>query len=221
VIRVVVVDDQELVRTGLATMVSGAGDIEVVGDAADGRAALDVVRRTRPDVVLMDIRMPVLDGLAATRELLAAGQGAPRVLVLTTFDADEQVVQALQVGASGFLLKDVPTSGLIDAIRAVHAGDMVLSPGVTRRVVERHLASTTGRAPRPRLDSLTPRELDVLRLVTDGATNLEVAATLHLSESTVKTHVGALLAKLRARDRVRLVIIGHESGLASSAPSGP
>jgi DNA-binding NarL/FixJ family response regulator len=215
------VDDQELVRTGLATMVSGAGDIEVVGDAADGRAALDVVRRTRPDVVLMDIRMPVLDGLAATRELLAAGQGAPRVLVLTTFDADEQVVQALQVGASGFLLKDVPTSGLIDAIRAVHAGDMVLSPGVTRRVVERHLASTTGRAPRPRLDSLTPRELDVLRLVTDGATNLEVAATLHLSESTVKTHVGALLAKLRARDRVRLVIIGHESGLASSAPSGP
>jgi DNA-binding NarL/FixJ family response regulator len=213
-IRVLVVDDQELVRRGLATMVAAAPDVEVVGEAADGRAAATEAARLRPDVVLMDIRMPVLDGLSATREILAASPDPPRVLVLTTFDADEQVLDALHSGASGFLLKDVPTSTLVDAIRAAHAGDMALSPTITRRLVQRHLTTSRG-SDAPSLDALTAREVDVLRLVAEGATNTEIAGTLHLSESTVKTHVGALLAKLGARDRVRLVIVGYETGLVS------
>ena len=213
-IRVLVVDDQELVRRGLATMVASAPDVEVVGEAADGRAAATEAARLRPDVVLMDIRMPVLDGLSATREILAASPDPPRVLVLTTFDADEQVLDALHSGASGFLLKDVPTSTLVDAIRAAHAGDMALSPTITRRLVQRHLTTSRG-SDAPSLDALTAREVDVLRLVAEGATNTEIAGTLHLSESTVKTHVGALLAKLGARDRVRLVIVGYETGLVS------
>ena len=211
-IRVLVADDQELIRDGLATVLDAQPDLEVVGVAANGQEAVTLVRRQRPDVTLMDIRMPVLDGIQATRALLANGQSPTRVVVLTTFDEDALVVEALHAGASAFLLKDVAKQRLVDAIRAVHEGDLMLSPAIIQRLVERHLAHQSPDH-RAMLASLTPRELEVLRCVVAGATNPEIAGRLHVSLSTVKTHVGQLLAKIGARDRVHLVIFGYEAGL--------
>lgn len=212
-ITVLVADDQELIREGLATILGGQDGIEVVGTAADGAEAVRLVRELRPDVTLMDVRMPGTDGLDVTRQLLANGEAPTRVLVLTTFDEDALVLAALRAGASAFLLKDVPKHRLVEAVRAVHEGELLLSPAITRRLVERHLGTAADPERLALLDTLTEREVDVLRLVTAGASNPEIATHLHLSESTIKTHVGQLLLKLRARDRVHLVIFGHEVGL--------
>jgi DNA-binding NarL/FixJ family response regulator len=215
-VRVVVADDQDLVRTGLAMILDAQPDLDVVGVAADGREAVAVAGRTAPDVVLMDVRMPVLDGVAATREILAA-RPATHVLVLTTFDLDEYVLGALRAGASGFLVKDAPRASLLAAVRAVATGDVLLSPDVTRRLVTTHL---TGRVERSTeasraLARLTPRELEVLRLIAAGRSNAELAGELHLAETTVKTHVGRLLDKLGARDRVQLVVLAHRWGVVN------
>jgi DNA-binding NarL/FixJ family response regulator len=215
-VRVVVADDQTLIREGLETILSAAEGIEVVGTAGDGDEAVRVARETRPDVVLMDIRMPRVDGLEATRRLLAATAGAsPRVLVLTTFDEDVLVLDALRAGASGFLLKDVPQRRLVEAIRAVHEGDLALSPSITRRLVDRQVGGSREAQHEVALSRLTAREAEVLTLVARGCNNEEIARELHLSESTVKTHVGQLLHKLAARDRVRLVIFAYDAGLVS------
>jgi DNA-binding NarL/FixJ family response regulator len=213
-VRVVVADDQDLIRTGLAMILDAQPDLDVVGVAADGRQAVALAGRTAPDVVLMDVRMPVLDGVAATREILAA-RPATHVLVLTTFDLDEYVLGALRAGASGFLVKDAPRGSLLAAVRAVAAGDVLLSPDVTRRLVTTHL---TGRVERSTeasraLARLTPRELEVLRLIATGRSNAELAGELYLAETTVKTHVARLLAKLGARDRVQLVVLAHRWGV--------
>jgi DNA-binding NarL/FixJ family response regulator len=215
-VRVVVADDQDLVRTGLAMILDAQPDLDVVGVAADGRQAVAVAGRTAPDVVLMDVRMPVLDGVAATREILAA-RPATHVLVLTTFDLDEYVLGALRAGASGFLVKDAPRASLLAAVRAVATGDVLLSPDVTRRLVTTHL---TGRVERSTeasraLARLTPRELEVLRLIAAGRSNAELAGELYLAETTVKTHVGRLLDKLGARDRVQLVVLAHRWGVVN------
>ncbi|MCP2334940.1 response regulator [Actinomadura rupiterrae] len=211
--RVVVADDQALVRAGLAGILRTAPDLDVVGEAADGAEAVEAARALRPDVVLMDIRMPGTDGLAATREIAAAWTS--RVLVLTTFDLDEYVYAALRGGASGFLLKDVPPAGLIDAVRVVAAGEALLAPSVTRRLIA-EFAATPGR-PRAEADgfgNLTVREREVLALVAEGLSNGEIADRLGIGAGTVRTHLGRLLAKLRARDRVQLVIIAFRAGLA-------
>jgi DNA-binding NarL/FixJ family response regulator len=215
-VRVVVADDQDLVRTGLAMILDAQPDLDVVGVAADGRQAVAVAGRTAPDVVLMDVRMPVLDGVAATREILAA-RPATHVLVLTTFDLDEYVLGALRAGASGFLVKDAPRASLLAAVRAVATGDVLLSPDVTRRLVTPHL---TGRVERSTeasraLARLTPRELEVLRLIAAGRSNAELAGELYLAETTVKTNVGRLLDKLGARDRVQLVVLAHRWGVVN------
>lgn len=212
-IRVVVAEDQALRRGGFRLILHTQPDIEVVGEAADGQEAVDRARELRPDVVLMDIRMPGLDGLEATRRLMARPD-PPRVLILTTFDPDEYVYDALRAGASGFLLKDVRPEQLADAVRAVASGDTLLAPGITRRLVEQFL-----RRPPPGtraghgLDALTDRELDVFRLVARGRSNQQVASELFLSESTVKTHLTHLFAKLGLRDRAQAVVLGYESGL--------
>jgi DNA-binding NarL/FixJ family response regulator len=208
---VVVADDQGMVRSGLISLLEGDPDVTVVGEAADGTQAVAVVERTRPDVVLMDIRMPELDGLSATRQLVAQGS-AVRVLVLTTFDLDEYVFEALRSGASGFLLKDAPAEELLTAVRLVARGDAVLSPAVTRRVIEEFAATRppAREAPSP---ELTPRELEILRYLGRGLSNAEIAADLVLSESTVKTHVSRVLLKLGLRDRVQAVIYAYECGL--------
>ena len=213
-IRVLLADDQSLVRSGFRMLIEAEDDMEVVGEVPDGQQALDAVARCAVDVVLMDIRMPVMDGVEATRQLVASG--APtRVLVLTTFDLDEYVFAALKAGASGFLLKDARPTELLNAIRTVAAGDGVLAPSATRRLLE-HVAPTLPEAPGagdPRLELLTDREREVLVEIAHGATNAEIAATLYMAEGTVKTHVGRLLAKLHARDRVGLVLFAHEAGL--------
>ena len=212
--RVVIADDQPMVRAGLRSLLEGAEGIEVVGEAPDGELALAAVRRYRPDVVLMDIRMPVLDGLAATRRLVAEGSST-QVLVLTTFDLDEYVFEALRAGAGGFLLKDATAEDLIAAVRSLAAGDAVLAPAVTRRVIE-----AFGRVPTPdpavraRLAALSAREQEVLRLLARGLSNAEIAAELFVSDATAKTHVSNVLAKLQLRDRVQAVIVAYESGLA-------
>jgi DNA-binding NarL/FixJ family response regulator len=213
VIRVLVADDQALVRGGFRLILDAQPDIEVVGEAADGVEALERARTLRPDVVLMDIRMPALDGLEATRRLLA-DLDPPRVLMLTTFDLDEYVYDALRAGASGFLLKDVRPEQLADAVRVVAAGDTLLAPTITRRLVEQYL-----RRPRPgagiatALNTLTDRELDVLRLVARGQSNQQIANTLFLGESTVKTHLTHLFAKLDLHDRAQAVVLAYETGL--------
>jgi DNA-binding NarL/FixJ family response regulator len=210
VIRVVLVDDDAMVRTGLRLILSAAPDIEVVGEAADGAAASVVVRRERPDVVLLDVRMPGLDGLAATRDLLADAAAPWRIVMLTTFDLDEYVYAALAAGASGFLLKDVPPERLVAAVRQVRVGDVLLAPEITRRLVARYAQPRGGPDP---LAPLTDREREVLTLIARGLSNVEIAGALHLGEATVKTHVGRILAKLDLRDRAQAVVAAYEAGL--------
>lgn len=212
-IRLAVVDDQYLVRDGLASILGRQDGFEVVATAADGVEAVELVRRTRPDVTLMDVRMPRMDGVEATRQLMADDPPPTRVLMLTTFDEDELVASAIRAGASGFLLKDAPRPQILDAIRAVHEGDLRLAPSITRRLVDRHLRRTPVSPSDDLLTTLTERETDVLRRVARGMSNAEIAGDLYLSESTVKTHVGRLLQKLRLRDRVQLVILAYETGL--------
>ncbi len=210
-IRVLVADDQSMVRAGFRMLLSGQEDIEVVAEASNGLEAIEKAARFDPDVVLMDIRMPELDGLEATRRILAA-DGTTRILVLTTFDLDEYVYEALRAGASGFVLKDDPPEQLLAAIRTVAAGDALLSPTVTKRVIEQF-----ARMPRPtppkELEELSARERDVLRLVARGLSNAEIAQELYISETTVKTHVTHLLQKLNLRDRVQVVVLAHQAGL--------
>ena len=212
-IRVLVADDQALVRAGFAMILDAADDIEVVGDAANGVQAVDQGRRLRPDVVLMDIRMPVIDGIEATRRLVAA-RPSTRIIMLTTYDLDEYVYQALRAGASGFLLKDVLPADLIRAVRTVLTGEALLAPVITRRLLEEYL-----RRPRPGdgsqapLNRLTQRETEVLRLLAKGKTNPEIASALFLGEATIKTHVARVLAKLQLRDRVQAVVWAYETGL--------
>ena len=214
-IRVLVVDDDALVRSGLAMILGGAPDVELVGQAEDGRAGVAAVREHRPDVVLMDIRMPRMDGIEAT-EHLASWAEPPKVIVLTTFDADDYVARALGAGASGFLLKDTPPASIIDAIRRVADGDPMLSPSVTARLIAQLTAAAPDRArlARERLTRLTEREHEVAVAVGRGLTNAEIAATLHLSVPTVKAHIGRLFAKLDAANRVQIAICVHDAGLA-------
>jgi DNA-binding NarL/FixJ family response regulator len=210
-LRVLVVDDQELVRAGFCVILEAAG-FTVAGEAGDGAEAVELVSRERPDVVLMDIRMPVMDGLEATR-LISASPGAPKIVILTTFDLDDYVYEALRAGASGFLLKDAPRADLISAVRVAAAGDALLAPSVTRRLIEAFARRPASVAPAPsRLTSLTPRERDILLLIARGHTNTEIAAELVVSEATVKTHIGHLLTKLGLRDRVQAVILAYETG---------
>jgi DNA-binding NarL/FixJ family response regulator len=210
-IKVLLADDQELVRAGFRMILETQADIEVVGEAGDGVEAVAATRRLRPDVVLMDVRMPNLDGLQATEQVVAAGSGS-RVLMLTTFDLDEYVYQALTAGASGFLLKNAPPEQLIGAVRVVAAGDALLAPSITRRVIEQftRLPPPGGTEPPA---GLTDRELEVLKLVARGLSNAEIAAELFVSDATVKSHVAHLLAKLQLRDRVQAVVLAYESGL--------
>ena len=211
-IKVVVVDDQGLIRDGLRAMLELDPTIEVVGEAADGSSAVDIVRRARPDVVLMDIRMPGVDGLEATRRVLA--QPGPKVLVLTTYDADEYVLEAMRAGASGFLLKDLRKGQLVRAVHQAATGDLVIDPAITRRLVDRFAQQNRSKTSAQELLSLlTQRELEVLKLMAKGLTNAELASQLLLSESTVKTHVARILDKLSARDRVQAVILAYETGL--------
>jgi DNA-binding NarL/FixJ family response regulator len=211
VVRVLLADDQELVRDGFATILGLQDDLEVVGSVADGAAAVAATRSLAPDVVLMDVRMPVMDGIEATRRILSGVPSPPRVLVLTTFDLDEYVFAALEAGASGFLLKDTPRAGLLAAVRAVAAGDVLLAPAVTRKLVEQFARRT---APDPGAwSALSPRERDVAVLVARGLSNAEIAATLVLSETTVKSHVAHLLTKTGLRDRVQVVVRAYETGL--------
>jgi DNA-binding NarL/FixJ family response regulator len=216
-IRVLVVDDQKLVRAGFRMILEAEGDLAVVGEAGDGQEAIEVAKRCQADVVLMDIRMPNVDGIAATK-VVTTMTDAPRVLVLTTFDLDEYVHEALKAGASGFLLKDTPPEQLVDAIRIVHSGDAVVAPSVTRRLIE-SFARVASPAPSPALEQLTDRELDVLRLMAKGLANAEIAESLILGEATVKTHVGRVLMKLGLRDRVQAVVFAYENGIAQPGAS--
>ncbi len=215
-IRVAVVDDQALVRAGFVVLLESAPDLEVVGSAADGAQAVDLVVATLPDIVLMDIRMPVMDGLEATRRILGDPRcGEVRILILTTFDLDEYVYAALRAGASGFLLKDTPPADLLAGVRLVAGGDALLSPGITRHLIEAFV-QRPAEAPSldaRRLDVLTERERDVLALVAKGLSNAEIAARLYVSPATVKTHIARTLTKLDARDRAQLIVIAYETGL--------
>ena len=217
-IAVVVADDQGMVRSGLRSLLEQASDIEVVGEAADGEQALSAVRRLRPDVALIDIRMPNLDGLAATRTLVDEATTS-RILVLTTYDLDEYVFEALRAGASGFMLKDAPAEELVGAIRVLAAGEALLAPAVTRRVIEAFARLPVPSAARAdALAELTSREVDVLRLLARGQSNAEIARELVVSDATVKTHVSHVLMKLGLRDRIQAVIFAYESGLIAPAP---
>ncbi len=211
-IRVLLVDDQELMRMGFRMVLGAQPDIDVVGEAGDGRRAVELAGELRPDVVLMDVRMPILDGVEATKQI--TGPGLAKVLVMTTFDLDEYALSALQNGASGFLLKDTQPAGLVSALRAVASGDAVVSPSVTRRLLDRFLGTSGGQLRDVAvLDVLTEREREVLTLIAKGLSNTELAGTLFLSEATVKTHVGRILAKLDLRDRVQAVVLAYETGL--------
>jgi DNA-binding NarL/FixJ family response regulator len=215
-ITVALVDDQALLRRGLRMMIDAEPDLEVVGEAGDGAAAVDLVAQTHPDVVMMDVRMPGTDGVQATRQITGCSPHAsPKVVMLTTFDLDEYVVEALRAGASGFLLKDAPPDDIVGAIRVVASGDALLAPAVTRRLLERFTATAaaTPRAPAPGLGNLTGREHEVLLLIAQGLSNAEIGARLYLSETTIKTHVGRVLSKLQLRDRVQAVVLAYETGL--------
>jgi DNA-binding NarL/FixJ family response regulator len=220
VIRILLADDQALVRAGFRMILDAEAEMEVVGEASDGREAVDQARLLQPDVVLMDIRMPELDGLEATRRILeafAGADGAPKILMLTTFDLDEYVYEALRAGASGFLLKDTPPEQLVGAIQVVAQGDALLSPSITRRVIGEFVKGT-GPKPQaqfPRLADLTARELEVLTLIARGLSNAEIAKTLFVSETTVKTHVARILMKLGLRDRVQAVVLAYEAGVVA------
>ncbi|MBZ4017285.1 response regulator [Streptomyces purpurogeneiscleroticus] len=225
-IRVMLVDDQVLLRTGFRMVLAAQPDMEVVAEAGDGVAALEALRATRVDVILMDVRMPHLDGVETTRRICADGTAtdAPKVLILTTFDLDEYAFSALKAGASGFMLKDVPPDELLGAIRAVHSGDAVVAPSTTRRLLDRFtpmLPSAARQEGRPELRRLTEREREVLLLVAQGLSNGEIAARLVLSEATVKTHVGRILTKLELRDRVQAVVLAYETGLVRAGGGAP
>jgi DNA-binding NarL/FixJ family response regulator len=212
-IRVLIADDQALVRDGFGMILDAQDGIEVVGGAEDGGRAVDLARELRPDVVLMDIRMPGVDGLEATRRLMAEGDRAPRVLMLTTFDQNEYVYEAMKAGASGFLLKDVRREELVNAVRVVAAGEALLAPSLTRRLIEDFVRRPPpGAAPAGPIADLTEREREVLRLVARGLSNAEIAAELVVSDATVKTHVARILSKLGLRDRIQAVVMAYESG---------
>ena len=219
--RVLVVDDEALLRTAFSSLIDAEDDLVVVGDAADGRQAVEKATRLRPDVVVMDVRMPVMDGIEATRQITGdqitgdQGTGGPRVLILTTFDLDEYVFDALRAGASGFALKSRPLEELLSAIRTVAAGEALLAPSVTRRLIAHFARRAPARS--PALAELTEREREVLALVARGLSNAELAETLHVSLPTVKTHVSRILTKLGARDRTQLVVLAYESGLVTTA----
>jgi DNA-binding NarL/FixJ family response regulator len=224
VIKVLIADDQALVRTGFRMILDGADDIEVAGEAADGAAAVAATAAVSPDVVLMDVRMPDVDGITATRLIRASGDG-PRVLILTTFDLDEYVYAGLRAGASGFLLKDALASDLLAAIRVVASGEAVVAPTVTRRLIERFIGAGDGGDGAPgmspgRLDVLTPRERETLELIARGLSNAEIARRLFLGEGTVKTHVSRVLAKLGLRDRIQAVILAYETGMVRAGQPG-
>jgi len=219
VIRLAVADDQELVRAGFSRLLSAEPDIDVVGEAADGRAAVELCRRSRPDLVLMDVRMPVVDGITATRTVVR--ETRTRVLVLTTYDLDEYVFTALRAGASGFLLKDCPPGELVRAIHAVASGGSLLSPQVTGRLVAEFVRLHGTTQPAPELERLTPREHEVLLQLARGRANAEIAAVLHLGETTVKTHVASVLGKLGLRDRVHAVVFAYERGLVRPGGGEP
>jgi DNA-binding NarL/FixJ family response regulator len=215
-VRVVIADDQQLIRTGFRMILAAEPDIEVVGEATTGAEAVTITRELRPDVVLMDIRMPELDGIEATRRILAESREAnTRVLMLTTFDLDEYVYDALRAGASGFLLKDVPAHQLAAGVRTVGEGDSLLSPTITRRLIEQFAAPRTTVERPPGFDELTPRELEVYRLLASGKSNGEIAAELIVGETTVKTHVTRILMKLGLRDRVQAVVVAYETGIVT------
>ena len=218
-IRVLVVDDEALLRTAFSSLIDAEDDLEVVGEAADGRQAVESTHRLAPDVVVMDVRMPVMDGIEATRQIASSpGPDAPRVLILTTFDLDDYVFAALRAGASGFALKSRPLEELLSAIRTVAAGEALLAPSVTRRLIA-HFADRVPAPSRmpPGLAELTEREREVLALVARGLSNAELAETLHVSLPTIKTHVSRILTKLDARDRTQLVVLAYESGLVAAA----
>jgi DNA-binding NarL/FixJ family response regulator len=222
VIRVVIADDEALVRGGLRMILESQADIEVAGEADDGTAALELVRRDTPDVVLMDIRMPGLDGIEATRRLVALGLGAPRVVILTTFDLDGYVYEAMRAGASGFLLKSARPQELLAGVRAAVAGDTLLAPPITRRLVEAFVHHPPpGTTTPPQLDELTPREVEVLRHIAGGQSNAEIARELFVSDDTVKTHASRIFMKLGLRDRTQAVILAYESGLVEPGRSWP
>ena len=212
-VRVVIADDQLLVRTGFRVILNSEPDIEVVGEAGDGREAVEVTQRCSPDVVLMDIRMPHMNGLEATRRIVTDPDQGPRVLILTTFDLDEYVYEALRSGASGFLLKDGPAEQLIAAVRIVARGDALLAPRITRRLIAEFARQQPATHRPDLLKALTERELEVLKLVARGLTNAEIARELYVSETTIRTHVGHLLSKLDLRDRVQAVVLAYETGL--------
>jgi DNA-binding NarL/FixJ family response regulator len=212
-VRVVIVDDQPLIRTGLRTMLEHGPGMEIVGEADDGGKAVDLARRHRPDVVLMDIRMPVLDGIEATRRITADPElGGVRVIILTTFDVDDYVYAAIRAGASGFMLKDARPEDILSAVRVVAAGDALLAPSITRRLIE-ELAARPAATPAPELAALTEREREVLALVGRGLSNAEIAERIYVSPATAKTHVSHIMTKLYARDRAQLVVLAYESGL--------
>jgi DNA-binding NarL/FixJ family response regulator len=215
-VRVVIADDQQLIRTGFRLILAAEPDIDVIGEAATGDQAVTITQQLRPDVVLMDIRMPDLDGIEATRRILAQKHQPPtKVLILTTFDLDEYVYDALRAGASGFLLKDLPAHQLANAVRTVGEGDALLSPSITRRLIEHFAAPPTPANPLPGIDELTPRELEVYHLLATGRTNAEIAAQLIIGETTIKTHVTRILMKLGVRDRVQAVVLAYETGLVT------
>ena len=218
-IRVAIVDDQAVVRMGLSTLIASEDDLELVGEAADGKAGLTLIRREKPDVVLCDIRMPVLDGLAMLREVTAdAALSGVRVVMLTTFELDEYVFEALRLGASGFLLKDADLARLLDAVRVVADGGSLLAPSVTRRVIEHFGAGRPNAEPHPEIDRLTDREREIVGWVATGRSNAEIAKALVVSPDTVRTHVSRAMVKLRARDRAQLVVFAIQSGLEPPEP---
>jgi len=220
-IGIVIADDQALVRAGFRMILDAESDMRVLTEADDGAQAVEAVRRSRPDVVLMDIRMPGMDGLEATRRIVGDGSGPPRVLMLTTFDLDEYVFDALRAGASGFLLKDIPPEELVAGIRVVAHGDALLAPVVTRRLIEAFVREhPMARQPPPGLAELTPRELEILGLIARGLSNAEIAAELVVSTTTVKTHVARVLSKLGLRDRVQAVVLAYETGVVAPGRDG-